>query len=897
MHPKISVSRRLATILVTACLAIGSLVSAPEAALAAAPQVAAGTAKSANLSTFTPGNIIADSVFFNSSAMNATQMDAFFKSKVKSCQSGYVCLKDYRQNTPNRPADRYCNGYSGAANESAATIIYRVSLSCGINPRVLIVMLEKEQSLVTHTWPSSWRYDMALGQGCPDTAPCDPAYSGFFYQIYGAARQMQIYAEGRWFTYYAPGKTWNIRYHPNTSCGSSPVRVENTATAALYYYTPYQPNRAALNAGYGTGDACSSYGNRNFFQLFSDWFGDPRNGLTVSGAIADVWTAHGAGTGWIGTPVRNMRSWPAGAGWSQQFVNADIFVKAGQPGRTVTGPIRTEYRLVGEATSGLGWPTGDRIAITGGAYQDFENGRVYERSDGRAFAIAAPMFRLHESVGNVFGAYGWPTSRAYAVPGGSTQTFDRGAAYESASGVFLLDAPWTTWLNSAGGTGGAYGIPTSGITDAGDQTQRVLLSKAAAFRKAGAVTVVKTPFVSVYAEQGYESGALGRPTSSASEIPGGSSQQFTSGQIYSSSAGTFAVTGFASAVAAAGGVEKTGFPTGPVVASKTASSQRFSALTFTKGAAGARSVRGAIKTAYDGTGGASSFLGAATAAERALADGFVQEFDGGRIICAPTALVALPRSMTTAWDSLGGQAGRLGWPVGSSVVTDGVTEQAFQGGLLVSPKTGGAHAIVGATLNAFRIAGGVPVLGAPLEPEQKSAAGYSQRFERGVVFVPYSGSASAVALDTFKEYERGGGLPGFGFATGPAAPVGVGKAQPFQLGSIATSGWGTAAVRGTTWRVFQSSGGYTGPLSYPIESEAKVGNGYIQPFVGGTTYVSPYALAVTRGVLQREYWNRGGPEGALGWPLLNETSGNGVWQQKFQNGTIYLYADGRVVVR
>ncbi len=242
----------------------------------------------ANLAQFKPGNIISDSVFFQNDTMSAGQIDSFFRGKVASCRSGYVCLKDYRQNTPNRPADNYCRGYSGAPNESAATIIARVAQSCGINPRVLIVMLEKEQSLVTHTWPSTWRYDMALGQGCPDTAACDPAYAGFFYQIYGAARQMQIYAEGRWFTYYAPGKTWNILYHPNRACGSAPVRVENKATAALYYYTPYQPNRAALNAGYGTGDGCSSYGNRNFYQLFTDWFGSTQTTGAAPATLAQV---------------------------------------------------------------------------------------------------------------------------------------------------------------------------------------------------------------------------------------------------------------------------------------------------------------------------------------------------------------------------------------------------------------------------------------------------------------------------------------------------------------------------------------------------------------------------------------------------------------------------------
>lgn len=234
---------------------------------------AATSIRPTTLAGFNAGNIISDAVFTNNSTMTAAQIQDFFNAKVPTCQSGYTCLKDYRVTSQDRPADAYCSGYSGAANETAATIIYRVAQSCHFNPQVLIVMLQKEQGLVTHTWPSGWRYDSALGQGCPDTAACDPTYVGFFQQIYGAARQMQIYMEGRWFTWYAPGNTWNILYNPNQACGSSPVFISNKATAALYYYTPYQPNAAALAAGYGEGDSCSAYGNRNFYNYFTDWFG------------------------------------------------------------------------------------------------------------------------------------------------------------------------------------------------------------------------------------------------------------------------------------------------------------------------------------------------------------------------------------------------------------------------------------------------------------------------------------------------------------------------------------------------------------------------------------------------------------------------------------------------
>ena len=276
----------MASIVAIGALVLGVL--APTAASASSTPVTSAVATSAatvagpvkaTLAGFSAGNIISDAVFTDKSTMTEAQIQSFFNSKVTTCRGGYdkwgpiVCLKDFRIDSVTRAADAYCDGYTGATGESAARIIYRVSQSCDINPRVLIVMLQKEQGLVTHTWPSAWRYDKALGQGCPDDAACNPAYVGFFHQIYGAARQMQIYMEGRYFTWYAPGKTWNILYHPDRACGTAPVYVANKATSALYYYTPYQPNAAALRAGYGYGDACSSYGNRNFYNYFTDWFG------------------------------------------------------------------------------------------------------------------------------------------------------------------------------------------------------------------------------------------------------------------------------------------------------------------------------------------------------------------------------------------------------------------------------------------------------------------------------------------------------------------------------------------------------------------------------------------------------------------------------------------------
>ena len=239
------------------------------------PVGVADEATAATASDFDPGFIISDEQFFAGGAMTAGQVQAFIDAKNPGCSAGYTCLDTYTQRTPSMPADAYCSSFTGRASESAASIIARVGAACDISQRFLIVLLEKEQSLVTHRSPSASRYEKATGFGCPDTAPCDASVGGFFYQIYYGARQFQRYAAHPGNYNHRAGVVNNVLYNPNSACGSSPVLIRNVATAGLYNYTPYQPNAAALRNLYGTGDSCSAYGNRNTWRLWTDWFGSP----------------------------------------------------------------------------------------------------------------------------------------------------------------------------------------------------------------------------------------------------------------------------------------------------------------------------------------------------------------------------------------------------------------------------------------------------------------------------------------------------------------------------------------------------------------------------------------------------------------------------------------------
>ncbi|MCU1586432.1 MAG: hypothetical protein JWM49_2988 [Microbacteriaceae bacterium] len=234
-------------------------------------------------SDFQAGNIISDANFYNASAMSQADIQSFLNAQEGTCGNNN-CLRLLTTGTSSRAADQMCNAYTGAASESASTIIFKVQQACGISAKVLLVTLQKEQALVTAKAPSSDAIARAMGFACPDdpTHPgqCDPTYAGFYNQLYRAAWQLKRYGNppgtSNFFNWIPVGGHANILYQANMpSCGSSSVYIQNKATAALYYYTPYQPDAAALASLSGGGDACSAFGNRNFWVYYNNWFGSP----------------------------------------------------------------------------------------------------------------------------------------------------------------------------------------------------------------------------------------------------------------------------------------------------------------------------------------------------------------------------------------------------------------------------------------------------------------------------------------------------------------------------------------------------------------------------------------------------------------------------------------------
>lgn len=234
----------------------------------------------ANLNNFQAGYIISDFQMTDYTSMSEADIQRFLWSKGRCYNtnfSGVGTRVDYFSDHTPPTTWHVSNGHTvclaeeNMNGESAAHIIWQAAQDYHINPKVLIVLIQKETGLITDPIPNSWDYQRTAGYGCPDTAACSEKYYGFKNQIRNAAQLFRIVMDGN-SSYYPIGYN-NVRYSPNPDCGSSVVYINNLATSALYRYTPYQPNAGALAAGYGTAP-CGAYGNRNFFAYFQDWFGN-----------------------------------------------------------------------------------------------------------------------------------------------------------------------------------------------------------------------------------------------------------------------------------------------------------------------------------------------------------------------------------------------------------------------------------------------------------------------------------------------------------------------------------------------------------------------------------------------------------------------------------------------
>ncbi len=225
---------------------------------------------------YTDNNLIDDSIFLNSNTMSQADIQNFLNSKGGAIAGYSAPNTDPGQN--NRMM-------------SAAEIIYFTSQYVGINPRVIMATLQKEQSLITDPNPSAGKYNYAMGYGCPDSGGCSGS-SGFYYQVVTASWQLRLNFEragGSNAPWTSPsGKTWgtnigyacpsatryystglyagrSVTFYSDNGTAYKTFNLDNRGTASMYCYTPHAYNPSGVPQYYS--------GSYNFVTSFESWWG------------------------------------------------------------------------------------------------------------------------------------------------------------------------------------------------------------------------------------------------------------------------------------------------------------------------------------------------------------------------------------------------------------------------------------------------------------------------------------------------------------------------------------------------------------------------------------------------------------------------------------------------
>lgn len=210
--------------------------------------------------TFNASLVISDSNMRAYDSMSAAQIQSFLNARTGPLKRMSFARHD------------------GGSIAPASVIIWEAAQAWHINPKVLLTMLQKEQSLLTRKSLASQTLNRAVGAGCPDSG--GNRYPGFGNQVWNGARMLDGYGEGGKTTDYVP-HPWT----PGLANGYTRwVHTSNLATYKLYVYNP----SVGARAPYGSlaGRSCS--GNANFWLIYWKYFGNPMSVRSAAALPAGV---------------------------------------------------------------------------------------------------------------------------------------------------------------------------------------------------------------------------------------------------------------------------------------------------------------------------------------------------------------------------------------------------------------------------------------------------------------------------------------------------------------------------------------------------------------------------------------------------------------------------------
>ena len=231
----------------TAALAAADVPTAAAAAVPTAAPAAMPTTAPSVASTEVPG-VLAQAVIFSAPPFDRNDIISDGNMLAASCMS-VRGIQAFLNGRPGVLKNYRAPDHNGAA-KSAAQMIYEAAHAWGISPKVILVTLQKEESLITMTSPSPTRLAWAMGCGYTDGGPL-PGYAGFGNQIWRGTKTLAHRRSG-----------WTAG--AKLSIDGTSIAPVNASTYSLYVYTPH----------FG--------GNSSFWNLYWGYFGNP---LTVPGSL------------------------------------------------------------------------------------------------------------------------------------------------------------------------------------------------------------------------------------------------------------------------------------------------------------------------------------------------------------------------------------------------------------------------------------------------------------------------------------------------------------------------------------------------------------------------------------------------------------------------------------
>ncbi len=245
---------------------------------------------------------------------------------------GCHLLKSVKVDMPKMAGNLMCRAMPGQAGATAAQVIAAVGKACDVSPQVILVMLQKEQTLVTGRTPYSGEsvsliYRKATGSAAPTprratrtSTACSTSCTASPTGSSATRRRRARPARAGPATAGSPSASRAASSTtPSAACGAKTVTIR-TRRRRRCTTTRLRPERGRAVRRLGIGNSCSAYGNRNFYLYFTTWFGSTH--YVVTGAINTYWSAHKST---YGDPAGNAVKVSAnGGGTYQRFAKGTI---------------------------------------------------------------------------------------------------------------------------------------------------------------------------------------------------------------------------------------------------------------------------------------------------------------------------------------------------------------------------------------------------------------------------------------------------------------------------------------------------------------------------------------------------------------------------------------------